>query len=63
MGVSQTRGITTLGIIILQVLALIIKPDRHQPLLPLLEEGRRKGPHSHNSQEKQRAVSNTQLLG
>lgn len=61
-GVSQTLGIRRLEIFILQVLALAIKPDRHQALLPLLEKGRR-GPCSHSSQEKQRAKSNTQLLG
>lgn len=57
-GVSQTLGIRRLGVFI--SLSTVIKPDRHQPLLPLLEEGRRG---RHNSQEKHRAKSNTQLLG
>ena len=59
-GMSQTLGIRRLGVFI--SLSTVIKPDRHQPLLPLLEEGRR-GPRRHNSQEKHRAKSNTQLLG
>ena len=55
-GDSQTLSVRRLGIFILQVLALVIKPDRHQPLLPLLEEGRRRGLHSHSSQEEQGKV-------